>query len=161
MSGFKVWWPKPNLAYNWMDKNGFFPLKNTWATLNFFWGNTTLKTCQESVSSWSWYVAGGPFYWLPYYIGCHVPCPDGISVADHLPVRLAVGWWLVLVCSERRVLLTGGWFVLREKYCYLVGDKPSEQGAGPWLTRSPWHLWSCGLVRQRAELSSSQLSLAR
>jgi hypothetical protein len=42
----------------------------------------------------------------------------------------------VLVCSERRVLLAGcgwlrlvagGWFVLREKYCWLVADKPSEQ----------------------------------
>jgi hypothetical protein len=36
----------------------------------------------------------------------------------------------VLVCSERRVLLAGagGWFVLREKYSWLVADKPSEQG---------------------------------
>jgi hypothetical protein len=24
-------------------------------------------------------------------------------------------------------LLAGGWFVLREKYCWLVADKPSEQ----------------------------------
>jgi phosphomevalonate kinase len=35
----------------------------------------------------------------------------------------------VLVSSERRVLLAGGWFVLREKYCWLVADKPSEQAA--------------------------------
>jgi hypothetical protein len=52
----------------------------------------------------------------------------------------------VLVCSERKVLLlvdgwcwfvlrekycwlvAGGSFVLREKYCWLVADKPSEQG---------------------------------
>jgi hypothetical protein len=26
------------------------------------------------------------------------------------------------------LLSTGGWFVLREKYCWLVADKPSEQG---------------------------------
>jgi hypothetical protein len=26
-------------------------------------------------------------------------------------------------------LLAGGWFVLREKYYWLVADKPSEQGA--------------------------------
>jgi hypothetical protein len=38
----------------------------------------------------------------------------------------SVGWWLV--CSERRVLLAGCWFVLREKYCWLVADKPSDQG---------------------------------
>jgi hypothetical protein len=25
-------------------------------------------------------------------------------------------------------LVAGGWFVLREKYCWLVADKPSEQG---------------------------------
>jgi hypothetical protein len=24
--------------------------------------------------------------------------------------------------------MAGGWFVLREKYCWLVADKPSEQG---------------------------------
>jgi hypothetical protein len=37
------------------------------------------------------------------------------------------GW---LVYSERKVLLAGCWFVVREKYCWLVADKPSEQGAG-------------------------------
>jgi hypothetical protein len=26
-------------------------------------------------------------------------------------------------------LVVGGWFVLREKYCWLVADKPSEQAA--------------------------------
>jgi hypothetical protein len=37
---------------------------------------------------------------------------------------------LVLVCSERRVLplVAGGWFIVREKYCWLVADNPSEQG---------------------------------
>jgi hypothetical protein len=40
----------------------------------------------------------------------------------------------MLICSERKVLLAdcwliaGGWFVLREKYCWLVADKPNEQG---------------------------------
>jgi hypothetical protein len=34
----------------------------------------------------------------------------------------------VLVCSERKVLLAGCWFVPRGKYCWLVADKPSEQG---------------------------------
>jgi hypothetical protein len=29
---------------------------------------------------------------------------------------------------------TVGWFVLREKYCWLVADKPSEQAAGWWLS---------------------------
>jgi hypothetical protein len=37
---------------------------------------------------------------------------------------------VVLISSERKVLLAGycGWFVLREKYCWLVADKPNEQG---------------------------------
>jgi hypothetical protein len=34
----------------------------------------------------------------------------------------------VLVCSERRVLVASDWFVVREKYYWLVADKPSEQG---------------------------------
>jgi hypothetical protein len=29
-------------------------------------------------------------------------------------------------------LVAGGWFVLREKYCWLVADKPSEQALDPW-----------------------------
>jgi hypothetical protein len=32
--------------------------------------------------------------------------------------------WSIL----REVLVAGGWFVLREKYCWLMVDKPSEQG---------------------------------
>jgi hypothetical protein len=36
--------------------------------------------------------------------------------------------WLVLIFSERSWLVAGGWFVLREKYCWLVVDKPSEHG---------------------------------
>jgi hypothetical protein len=28
-------------------------------------------------------------------------------------------------------MLAGGWFVLKEKYCWLVADKPSEQGERP------------------------------
>jgi hypothetical protein len=37
------------------------------------------------------------------------------------------GWWLMLIYSERKVLLAYCWFVLREKYCWLVADKPNEQ----------------------------------
>jgi hypothetical protein len=64
--------------------------------------------------------------------------------ADSLFVWLvADGWcWFVLrekycwlvaggwfVLREKYCwLVAGGWFVLREKYCCLVADKPSEQG---------------------------------
>jgi hypothetical protein len=38
------------------------------------------------------------------------------------PVRLAGGWWLVLVCSERRVLLAGCWWlVCAERKVLLAG----------------------------------------
>jgi hypothetical protein len=40
-------------------------------------------------------------------------------------VRLAGGWF---VLREKYCwLVADGWFVLREKYCWLVADKPSEQ----------------------------------
>jgi hypothetical protein len=35
----------------------------------------------------------------------------------------------VLICSERKYywLVAGGWFVVIEKYCWLVTDKSNEQ----------------------------------
>jgi hypothetical protein len=45
----------------------------------------------------------------------------------HELVRSAVGRWLVL--REMYCWLVGdGWFVLREMYCWRVADKPNEQG---------------------------------
>jgi hypothetical protein len=49
------------------------------------------------------------------------------------PIQSLFGWlvadggcWFVL--REKYCwLIAGGWFVLREKYCWLVADKPSEQ----------------------------------
>jgi hypothetical protein len=58
------------------------------------------------------------------------------------PVHLAGGWWLVLVCSERKYcwLIAGGWFVPREKYCWLMVDKPNERVVSQGTTdrRSAW-----------------------
>jgi hypothetical protein len=34
------------------------------------------------------------------------------SVKNNQPVRLAGGWWLVLICSERKVLLAGWWWLV-------------------------------------------------
>jgi hypothetical protein len=33
-------------------------------------------------------------------------------------------------------LVAGGWFVLREKYCWLVADKPSEQAEQKKMQRN-------------------------
>jgi hypothetical protein len=47
------------------------------------------------------------------------------------PVRSAGGWcWFIL--REKYCWLVGdGWFILREKYRWLVADKPNEQGENP------------------------------
>jgi hypothetical protein len=38
------------------------------------------------------------------------------------PVRLAGGWWLVLICSESKVLLAGCWWlVCSERKVLLAG----------------------------------------
>jgi hypothetical protein len=38
------------------------------------------------------------------------------------------GWCWFVLREKYCWLVAGGWFVLREKYCWLVADKPSEQG---------------------------------
>jgi hypothetical protein len=44
-------------------------------------------------------------------------------------VWLVADSWCWFVLREKYCwLVVGGWFVLREKYCWLVADKPSEQG---------------------------------
>jgi hypothetical protein len=44
-------------------------------------------------------------------------------------VWLVVGGWCWFVLREKYCwLVGGGWFVLREKYYWLVADKPNEQG---------------------------------
>jgi hypothetical protein len=42
---------------------------------------------------------------------------------------LAGGWCWFVMREKYCWLVAGGWFVLREKYCWLVADKPSEQSA--------------------------------
>jgi hypothetical protein len=64
----------------------------------------------------------------------------------HLPQHGAcsVGWWLMAGAGlfwEKSTagwlrLVAGGWFVLREKYCWLVADKPSEQADEVFITFS-------------------------
>jgi hypothetical protein len=40
---------------------------------------------------------------------------------------VADGWCWFVLREKYYWLVAGGWFVLREKYCWLVADKPSEQ----------------------------------
>jgi hypothetical protein len=46
---------------------------------------------------------------------------------------VADGWCWFVLTEKYCWLVTGGWFVLREKYCWLVADKSNEQGASPNL----------------------------
>jgi hypothetical protein len=55
------------------------------------------------------------------------------------PIHLACGRGLVLICSARKVPLTGCWWLIcseKKKYYWLVADKPNEQGVywefGTW-----------------------------
>jgi hypothetical protein len=51
--------------------------------------------------------------------------------ASSLFVRLVADGWCWFVLREKYCWLVGdGWFILREKYCWLVADKPNKQGAG-------------------------------
>jgi hypothetical protein len=38
------------------------------------------------------------------------------------------GWCWFVLREKYCWLVADGWFVLREKYCWLVADKPSERG---------------------------------
>jgi hypothetical protein len=46
---------------------------------------------------------------------------------------VADGWCWFVLREKYCWLVAGGWFILREKYCWLVADKPSEQGVGRGL----------------------------
>jgi hypothetical protein len=72
------------------------------------------------------------------FIFCRVLTWDQDNQCSHLPVFLTIGlfvWlvadgWCWFVLREKYCwLVVGGWFVVREKYCWLVADKPSEQAA--------------------------------
>jgi hypothetical protein len=50
------------------------------------------------------------------------------SVTESLFVWLVADGWCWFVLREKYCwLVADGWFFLREKYCWLVADKPSEQ----------------------------------
>jgi hypothetical protein len=52
------------------------------------------------------------------------------TTTGSLFVWLVAGGLCWFVLREKYCwLIVGGWFVVREKYCWLVADKPSEQGA--------------------------------
>jgi hypothetical protein len=63
----------------------------------------------------------------------------------HLHICSLFGWlvasgWCWFVLREKYCwLVAGAWFVLREKYCWLVADMPNEHGVAPF--RPPSAQW--------------------
>jgi hypothetical protein len=49
-----------------------------------------------------------------------------------LEERFSLFGWLVLVCSERRVLLAGCWWLVCCEGKVLLAGKPSEQSQSLW-----------------------------
>jgi hypothetical protein len=56
-----------------------------------------------------------------------------VVVVSPLKIRYGLtacsfGWCWFVLGEKYCWLVADGWFVLREKYCWLVTDKPNEQG---------------------------------
>jgi hypothetical protein len=45
-----------------------------------------------------------------------------LDTSQRKPVCLAGGWWLVLICSERKVLLAGCWWLVCSERKVLLAD---------------------------------------
>jgi hypothetical protein len=53
--------------------------------------------------------------------------PVQINIRSLFVWLVADGWCWFVLREKYCWLVADGWFVLREKYCWLVFDKPSEQ----------------------------------
>jgi hypothetical protein len=65
----------------------------------------------------------------PLVYSTKVFCPffRTICISGLFVWLVADGWCWFVLREKYCWLVAGGWFVLREKYCWLVADKPSEQ----------------------------------
>jgi hypothetical protein len=52
---------------------------------------------------------------------------NAVGVCNLFVWLVADGWCWFILREKYCWLVAGGWFVVREKYCWLVADKPSEQ----------------------------------
>jgi hypothetical protein len=62
--------------------------------------------------------------------GARTRTKSTISSSSLFVWLVADGWCWFVLREKYYWLVADGWFVVREKYCWLVADKPSEQG-GP------------------------------
>jgi hypothetical protein len=78
---------------------------------------------------------------------------------------VADGWCWFVLREKYCWLVAGGLFVLREKYCWLVADKPSEQVVSilgpqfPFLSREMQNQWRLTLYLCHIRLSLGKLSI--
>jgi hypothetical protein len=73
---------------------------------------------------------------------------------------VADGWCWFVLREKYCWLVADGWFVLREKYCWLVADKPSEQANQlkfgiPSLEATGCTMLSCRTCSMLAETCSA------
>jgi hypothetical protein len=60
----------------------------------------------------------------------------------NMSIRLAGGWCWFILREKYCWLVAGGWFVLREKYWWLMADKPKVLLAGGWeKSTANWFVW--------------------
>jgi hypothetical protein len=97
-----------------------------------FW--LSLGTVHQKQIGWTASSCGISFAWPNTVCRCTFKGIVEVRPADwrRKPVRLAGDWWLVLVCSERKVLVAGGWFVLRGKDLISMhaATSPTSRGEG-------------------------------
>jgi hypothetical protein len=79
----------------------------------------------------------------------------------------ADGWCWFVLREKYCWLVAGGWFVVREKYCWLVADKPSEQAEYSFtlyinisflLSSFVFRFESCHQSRQSISLSLKKMN---
>jgi hypothetical protein len=87
----------------------FYGSRDGTRRVQFFCGETGRSV---SARSWQW--------WGDRYRALELICQGRLTACS-------VSWWLMAGAALFWEKSTGGWFVLREKYCWLVVDKPSEQ----------------------------------
>jgi hypothetical protein len=113
---------KKILQYFSNKKESTFVIKS-WPT--YFWKSCPNILCRENVESNIFVKMFQHFFHLPSSPPAPAPAPATLLLGHRWviqPVRLAGDWWLMLLCSERRVLLAGCWWlVCSERKVLLAG----------------------------------------
>jgi hypothetical protein len=103
------------------------------------WGHAKLLMCKSfhrSKTKWS------TKYALTKLVPVWIRSYSEVYMFSILFPSFSSAWWLMTGAGLFWEKNTAGWFILREKYCWLVADKPNEQGAYRRSARSVrWLNW--------------------